>query len=236
MGGLFLCLMATQTEHTVSEIAQIVSDLRGESTVNTGSSRIRAISRAEQDFARRRLWKSHLLANVTTTGDGTNDYAAGSTTYPMRNKGLTEVFVGGTTEDKRYQVIDYVRFKAEFNKNNSSRVAYEWYDTANDLWKMHISPAPETGVTIYYTYFWTPPTRTLTTDEVICGNPEIIAYLASAQIYEGEDEDQKAILARQQAERLIDEQIGDDNMPAVNQTYAMGAIENSGRPQGFGTY
>ncbi|MGE9191044.1 hypothetical protein, partial [Escherichia coli] len=79
-------------------------------------------------------------------------------------------------------ILDYQTFWMEYNKNNSSKIVYEWYDAANDLWKMHINPAPDTGTTIYYSYYWTPPARTLTTDDVICPNPEIIAYLALAQI------------------------------------------------------
>lgn len=228
--------MASQTEYTVLEIAQVVSDLRGESSTNSDASRIRAISRGEQDYARRKLWRTHLLRNLTTTGDSTNDYTIGSSIYPMRNKGLCEVFVGDLLESSRYSILDYQKYQSEYNSNNSSRIVYEWYDTANSVWKMHINPAPETGVTIYYSHFWTPPTRTSTGDLVVCSNPDIIAYLTLAQIYEGEDEDQKAILCRQQAERLIDEQIGDENMPAVNQTYSMGAIENSGKPMGIGTY
>lgn len=229
--------MATQTKHTVEDILQIMSDMRGESSTNTDAVRRRAVSRAEADFARRMFWRTHLLANQTTTGDGSaQDFTIGSATYPMRPKGLTEVFVGGTDEAHRHEIVDYQAYKVHYNRNSAERMVYEWYDVANDVWKMHINPTPDNGEEITYSYFWQPPERSTTADEVVCTNPKIIALIALGDIYQGEDEDQKALLARQEAEQLISELMGMENSPAVNQIYAVGAIENSQSSRGLGTY
>jgi hypothetical protein len=108
--------MATLTADTVSYVLQIVSDLRGETTTNTDANRIRAVSRAERDFAKGRFWRTHLLRDQTTTGDGSStSFAIGSSSYPMRMKGLMEVFVGGTAEAHRYQVVDYAAFINLYN-------------------------------------------------------------------------------------------------------------------------
>lgn len=229
--------MSSQTASTVSDILQIISDLRGESSVNSDSSRIRAISRAEQDFADRMFWRTHLLRNQTATGDGiSSDFTIGSTSYPMRPKGLTEVFVGGTTEDKRYGLTDYNRFTLLFNQNNNTHMIYEWYDAANDVWKMHLNPIPDAGAIITYAYYWTPPARTSGTDIVVCPDPMILAKGALAQIYDSEDETDKAIALKQEVEQIIDELKGLENSPAINQTYVMGAIENNVTNLGVGTY
>ncbi len=100
--------MASQTQGTVNDVLQIISDLRGESAVNTNADRIRAVSRAYRDFALRNLWRVYLLRNQTTTGAGSADVTIGSATFPMRTKGLAELFIGsGTTEDKRYMILDF---------------------------------------------------------------------------------------------------------------------------------
>lgn len=230
--------MATNTKATVNDVLQIVSDLRGESSVNTDASRIRAVSRAEKDFSRRHNWRIFILPDQTQTGDGTtSNFTVGSVTYPYRStgKGLIEVFVGGTTEDKRYGVVDFLKYKNEYNKNNSTKLAYEWYDVANDLWKVKINPTPENGAVMTYSYTWEPPTRTSTSDAVLCPSLDILARLALAYTYEGEDEDKyQEELAL--AEIQIAELVAKENSPAPNQLYAMGAIENSIRPRGFGTY
>lgn len=228
--------MATQTKHTVSDVLQIVSDLRGETSVNTDAIRIRAVDRANKDFAKRMFWRTHLLRLQTITGDGSTSYEIGSATYPMRMKGLCEVYVGGTTEDKRYEIVDYQTYTNRYNTNNADRLAYEWFDAANDKWMVRINPTVETGTTAYYSYFWEPADVDDTADTVVCPNLDILANLALGYIYKGEDEDQKAILAKQEAEQLISELVGAENTPAVNQLYAMGAIENSIGSHGIGTY
>jgi len=224
--------------YTISSILEIVSDLRGESTTNTDASRVRAVSRAERDFARRMFFRVHLKRLVTGgTGDGsTQDFEIGSTTYPMRPKGLTEVFVGGTTEDKRYQVIDYHRYINEYNKNNSERIAYEWFDVTSDKWKVHINPAPASGDIVYYSHFFEPAAKISDSDSVYCSNPMILAKLALVDIYYAEDEDDKAEATANEAEQLISEVMGIENSPAINQTYSVGSIENSIRPHGIGSY
>jgi hypothetical protein len=228
--------MATNTATLVSTICQWISDLRGETNADTSAGRIRAISRAERDFALRKLWRVFYIKDQTTTATTGNDYAVGSTTYPMRNKGLAEVFVDGTTEDKRHSILDFNVFKRVYNSDNSSKIVYEWYDAANDLWKMHINPAPTTGVTITHSYFWEPPVRTATTDKVICPNPLIIVKLAMADIADGEDDPDTATELRQNVEQLIQELIGNEVMPAVNQLYGFSAIENAVRNKGIGSY
>ena len=234
--------MSTNLQIAVSEVLEIMSDLRGESSTNTDAIRIRAVSRANQDFARRRFWRFYRLDDQTQVGDGTKNYTIGSATYPMRMKGLTEVFVDTTTDtDKttevdRYSIVDFNSYKNLFNQDNTAQIVYEWFDTANDLWKMHINPAPAATDTITYSYYWEPPEKTATTDEIICPDIQIVARLALGEIYEGEDEQDLADKQKNVAEQLINEYISKDNAPAVNQTYSMGAIENVTSTNGFGTY
>lgn len=227
--------MATLTSETVENICQIISDLRGESSTNTDASRIRAISRSERDFAKRMFWRTHHLKDQTASGSGVNSYTVGSSTFPMRMKGLSEVFVGGTSEEHRHQIVDFNAFKSLYNTNNSVKVAYEWYDATNDLWKMYINPAPASGQTITYSYFWEPPKRTLPSDVVVCPNIRIIALLALGDIYEGEDEGDLAAEKRQEAEQLIGEIKGIEEAPAVNQTYSF-ALNQNVQNRGIGSY
>lgn len=232
--------MASQTATTVSTILQMISDARGETTTNTDAVRIRAVSRAERDFAKRKFWRTHLLiqsSNVApTTGNGTTtSFVVGTTTYPFRMKGLAEVFVGGTAEENRYQIVDYMVFTNLVNRDSAARICTEWYDVVSDVWYVTINPVPANGDAIYVSYFWEPPTRTSTSDTVVCPSMDIIFRLALAYIYEGEDEEKyKEQLAI--AEALIDELTGLENTPSVNQLYTVGAIENSVKSQGMGTY
>lgn len=226
--------MSTLAKYLVSDILQIISDLRGESSVNTDSDRIRAISRAEQDLAKRQFFRIHLVKDQSIgTGDGsTSTFTIGTTTYPMRNKGLMEVFVGGTTEDKRREVVDFAQYKELYNSNGSANIAYEYYDQANDAWKVKINPVPANNDAITGSWYYIPPTRTATSDGVVTSDPYIIAYLALGDIYHGEDELQSEQLARQEAENRIAEMIGNENSPAINQTYQM----QPGTRKGIGTY
>jgi hypothetical protein len=234
--------MATNLQPTVNEVLQLMSDLRGESSTNTDALRIRAVSRANKDFARRMFWRFYRLDNQTQVGTGLNNYTIDSATNPMRVKGLTEVFVATTTstdktqETDRYTIVDYNTYKKLYNSNNSEQLVYEWFDAANDIWKMFINPAPAATKTITYTYYWEPPTKTLTTDTIICPNPAIIADLALAIIYEGEDEREYMMEKKNEAEQLIAEVISKENSPAINQRYSMTAVENAVRDSGIGTY
>lgn len=228
--------MSTLNKGLVSDILQMISDYRGESTVNSDAIRVRAVSRQEQAIAGRRFWNLYLLPNQTTTGSGVNDYTVGSTTYPMRQKGLSEVFVGGTLESNRYQIVDYHKYKNLYNRNNADKIVYTWYDVANDLWKMHINPAPTASDTITYSFYWIPPARTASTDAVTFIDDEALARLALSEIYEGEEEDDKAIAQKSLAEQIISEAIGVENAPSVNQQYSFGAAENSITNMGLGTY
>ena len=234
--------MATNLEPTVNDVLQIISDMRGESSVNTDAIRIRAVSRANQDFARRTLWRFYRLNNQTMVGTAVNSYTIGSSTNPMRMKGLTEVFVAKTadtdktTETDRYSIIDFNAYKNLYNRDNDAQVVYEWFDAANDLWKMYINPAPAATDTITYSYYWEPPAKTLTSEEVICPNLNILADLALAQIYESEDERDLSLEKKNEAEQLISECVSKENSPGINQLYAMGAIENSTTSHGIGNY
>lgn len=224
--------MATLIKDTVENILQIVSDLRGESSTNTDANRIRAVSRAERDFAKRKLWSFFRMNEQTVAGSGANSYTIGSTTYPMRSKGLAAVYVGGTTEDKKYQLVDQNMFRYLFNQDNSSRICYEWYDVANDIWKVYINPAPTASDTIYYDYYYEPPKRTSTTDSVICPNMDIVVRLTLAYLYEGEDEE-KYSEQLQLAEQLISEYEGREESPNQNMTVTFGLPVNQ---KGFGSY
>lgn len=228
--------MATIYKDTVVNILQRVSDLRGESTTNTDAIRIRSLSRHERNVSDRRRWNIFLRRLATTTGDGGNDYTIGDTTYLMKEHGLFEVFVGGTTEDKRYSILSYDKYLNAYNNNNSDRIAYEYYDPVNDLFKVHINPAVDTGTTIYYSYFWTPATRTLTTEYVYCPNTEILVNLVLGDVAENADEKEDADAYRNKAEILFQDASGREDDTALGQLRQMGAIENSTRNMGLGTY
>lgn len=220
------------TSDTISNILQDLSDMRGESTTNTDANRIRAVSRAERDIANRKLFGVHRLKQQTTTGDGTNTYTIGSATYPMREKGLFELYVGGLLDSQKYDVIDYINYLSRYNSNNADRVAYEYWDDANSVWKVYINPAPESGVTIYYSYFYTPPRKTSTSDVVVCPNMDALRRLSLSYIYENEDEPELADKYLSQAEQIIREIMGLDDVPEVNNIKTVGAIEG----KGIGTY
>ena len=226
------------TSDTVANVLQLISDLRGEASTNTNANRIRSVSRAEQDIAGRTFFRVHLLRDQSLgTGDGTTaNFTIGSTTFPMRPKGVAEVFVGGMTDDKRIPVIDYMAYKTTISRNSAEQVAYEWYDQANDLWKVHINRAPSVGDAVTASYFFMPPKRTLTSDTVICPSLLALARLANGYIYEYDDEVQRSQLEKAEAEQLIADLLAVEHSPAVNQSYAMTAIENDGRTRGLGTY
>lgn len=228
--------MASLYSDTITNVLQMVSDYRGESATDTSSSRVRAVSRQERALAKRRLWRLFNIKNQTTTGTGNADYTIGTSTYNYRNKGLSELFVGGTTEDKRYTIVDFQKYKNLVNQNTAARLVYEWYDVANDLWKIHINPAPETGVTITYSHFWLPAKKTSASDTVYCLDMEALARYALAEIYEAEDEDDKANGQRQIAEQILNEEAGWEDTPNVGQIIQIDAIENQIKPMGIGSY
>lgn len=223
--------------NTVTTYLQYISDLRGEAGTNSDASRIRAVSRAGSDFSRRRLWHFYLQPNQTATGDGTTqDFQIGTTQIPCREKGLDEVFVGGLTEDKRFAIVDYNEYKKRINRNSAERVVYQWYDATNDVWKMHFNPIPASGVTITYSYYFQQVDVSAGTDIVYCPDQTIIAKLALADIYHGEDELQKEEQQKNEAEQLIQEIVGIDNSPHKNQLYGMTAIESQTTSRGIGGY
>lgn len=227
--SFFVALSMSLSSVLVSDILAKISDLRGEASTDSSASRIRAVSDAERDFADRMLRKIHRRTDQTITSTGTSEEEIGTTSYPMREKGLSELFVGGTTEDKRYEIVDYNVFKRRVNDNGGDRLVFERYDPAQDKWYAHISPTPTTGDVITYTYFFMPPIRTLGTERVLCPSKTLIARLALSDIYEGEDEAQKSIIEKQQAEQLINEQNGLEVMPAQNQTITFGRPASSKR-------
>jgi len=220
--------MATRSAETITNILQRVSDLRGETSINTDAVRIRFVSESEAEFARRKIWLLHLLRNQTITGDATNSYTIGSVAYPMRLKGLSEVFVGGQTEDKRVQVVDYFNYQNLYNQNNSSKLAYEYYDQANDVYKVYINPVPANTDTIYYSYFYMPAKKTLVTEQVVCPNMEYIIKMTMAYIAYSEDEDDKAFNLKKEAEQILGEIEGLETMPAVNQIKSWGTVQDRG--------
>lgn len=216
---------------TVGDVLEIISDLRGESTTNTDAVRIRAVSKAEQDVASRKKFSEHLVANQTTTSTGVNAYTIGSATFPMRKKGLESVYVGDTTNSSEHLIIPQSDFRRTYNSNNAAKVAYEYYDVANDLWKMYINPTPDTGATITYSYYFLPPERTSTTDVVISPNNETIARLALAFILEGEEEYDLADAYKNEAEQMIAELIG---LETENESGNTQSFKSAYR--GIGTY
>jgi hypothetical protein len=226
----------SETRTTVTDECQMISDWRGESSNDTSAKRIRAISRAAHDFALARRWRTHRLTDQVITSGGTGIETIGSVTYPMRTKGLAEVFVGGTTEDKRYQIVDFNKYKNLYNSNNSLQICYEYYDPVLDLWKVKINPSPAVGVIITYTYYFVQPDFTTVSDTVICDDQSIIAHLALADIYGQEEEFEKQALEEQKAREEMKNLEGYEDAPADNQLYQMGSVENSRKDQGIGNY
>lgn len=218
--------MATKNKYLVSDILQIISDLRGESTVNSDAVRIRAIGRAIGDFSTRRFWKAYKRINQTMTSTGVNDYEIGSTTYPYRVKGLAELFIGGVAETNRCAIVSESDFKASYNSNNAEAMVYEWYDVANDKWMIHVNP-DTSGDTITYSYYWQAPDVTSTTDAVYTPDPDIIARRALAYLYEGEDED-KYVTMFQLSEQMAQSWDEIEDTPNVGQTYSMTPPSNFG--------
>lgn len=228
--------MATLNQGTVNDALERISDLRGENSTNTDANRVRAVSWQERELAKRFLSKLFLLPNQTETGTGSNTYTLGSATYPVHEKGLSELFVGDTTEPSRYKVVDYFNFKDLYNRDNTTKLAYQYFDVVSNLWKMHISPAPEVSEPIFFSYFWMPPKRTSSSDTLVYFSLDAVSRLALADLYEGEDEDDKAFDQRTIAEQIINDALSVENTTPVGQNKSMGSSSNSGRTRGFGTY
>lgn len=223
--------------YTVEEVLQEVSDLKGETETNTDANRIRFVSKAENNFATRKFWLIHLRRNVETTGDGSSvDFEIGSTTYPMRKNGLAELFVGGLTEDKRYQVVDFLKYQNLVNRDQSAKLAYEWYDQANDKWKVHLSQVVDNGTTIYYSYFYLPPKRTATSDTVICYDMDYIVNMTAAYVYQSEEDPEMASSYKNTAEQTMSDMEGLEVSPAHNQLKTMGAYQSQINDRGVGSY
>lgn len=223
--------MATLISYTIEEVLSKISDLRGETTTNTDANRVRAVSDAERAIALRKKFDEHLLTGQTATGTGVNAYTIGTSTYPMRKKGLDVVYVGDTLATSQYAIVERRNFTDTYNQNPGAQLAYEWYDVANNVWKMYISPAVETGVTIYYNYYFLPPVKTMTTDTVLTPNKEIIARLALAYIMEGEEEYDLADTYKNEVEQMLTELLALDN------DTPNGVIRVMGSPYGgIGTY
>lgn len=220
--------MASNLHYTVSDICQLISDLRGESTLNTDASRIRFVSKADQDFSRRKFWNFYLLADQSMAGNGTGIYTIGDATHPMRPKGLTDFRVGGTSESYRYSIVNMQTYRDRVSSSSTAYVCHEWFDAANDVWKVTVNASPAASETIYYSYYWTPPTHTASSDVVISPNPYIQAKLALAEIYFAEGEYDLADGLRNEVEQLIADEMGVDNAPAVNQLIAMPIYGASG--------
>lgn len=200
--------MATKMKTTVQDILEIISDLRGEATVDTDAVRVRAVSRAEEDLALRKFFSEHLLQNQTITSTGVNTYTIGSSNYPMRKKGLVEVFINDLQPSSQYEIVDQLDFRKRYNADNAAKLAYEYYDIANDEWKLYISPTPEVGATIYYSYYFIPPERTSVNDYVVSPNSDMIARLALAFILEGEEEYDLSDSYKSQVEQMLSEMFG----------------------------
>ena len=211
--------MSTLTKYTANDILQIISDLRGEATLNSDASRIRAIDRAVGDFSTRRFWNVYHLNDQTITSTGVGDYEIGDSTHPYRNKGLSELFIGGTSETNRCNIVDQKDFRSLYNRNNAETMVYEWYDTTNDKWMIHISP-DTSGDTITYSFYFQAPAVTTTSSPVYTPDPDIIARRALAYMYEGEDED-KYVTQFQLSEQMAKSWDEIEDTPNVNQTYSM---------------
>lgn len=223
--------MATLFTETVQVILDTISDYRGETTTNTDAKRIRAISRAEKAIAKRSPWTLFFYADKTSTTTGASAYVIGDTSYPFRNKGLAEVFVDSTDDSDRYQVILEQDFKNEYSNDSAKKVCYVTYVPSSDAWYMNLSPTPETGLTITYSYYWIPPKRTSVSDTVYCVDMEALARSALAEIYDSEDEGDLAAIERNKVENILASEIGVEEGTYPGQTMVM-----MGSNQGLGTY
>lgn len=221
--------MTTQYKYTVNDILQIISDLRGESSINSDAVRIRAIDRALGDFSTRRFWEIYRINDKTTTSTGVNNYEI-DTTFPCRSNGLCEVFAGGTAEANRYIIMKQKDFKKAYNEDSALNLCYQWFDATNDKWMIHLSP-DTTGDTITYSYYWQHPTVTTTSSAVYIPDPDIAARRALAYLYEGEDEE------KYQEQYKLSEQMANDwdeaeDQPAIGQLFAV----SSNITRGIGDY
>lgn len=227
-------------KYTVQDILQGIADIRGEATLDTSAFRIRCVSNAEKDFHSRKLWSFLLLPNQTQVGSDVADYTLGTASYLYRMKGLDEVYVTTTgetpNESNKYSIVDFNEYKRRYSQNNAEQMVYEWYDVANDLWKMHINPAPTSLQTITYSFYWEAPIRTQTTDPVICSDKRLLSCLAAGLVFDSEDEKENAVTYKTEGEQRITTMMGLDNSPSKNQLYSFGAIENNPRPRGIGSY
>jgi hypothetical protein len=111
-------------------------------------------------------------------------------------------------------------------------VAYEWYDAANNKWKVRLSQIPDNGTIIYYTFYYLPPTLTLTSHSVISPDIDIPARYALSYILQGEDEDTYQT-ELQMAEAMLQKYEEDDDAIPRGQLKTFGVSDSIG---GYGTY
>lgn len=223
--------------NTVQQILEAVSDIKGESSTNVDAIRIRFVARAVNNFANRRFWLIHLKRNSTVTADGVNqDYTIGDSTYTMRKNGLAEVYVGGLTEDKRYELVDFMKYQNLINQNPTGQYVYEWYDQANDLWKLHLSKLPDNGTTIYYSHFYIPIDVTSTSSTVICYDMDYIISSVLGFVYQSEEDPETAAMYKNEAEQTMKAMEGLEEAPAHNQLKTMSPYQSGTRDRGYGTY
>lgn len=216
----------------VSDVLQLVSDLRGEASVNSDASRIRAVSRANQTIAKKRLWKFY-RKDLTVTANGTDqDFEIGNTTYEMGPGRLSEVYVGGIANENRYELVDPSDYRYRMSINSADKIAFEWYDIANNKWKVRLSQIPDNGTVIYYTFYYLPPALTLTTNSVISPDIDIPARYALAYILQGEDEDTYQT-ELQVAEAMLQKYEQDDDAIPKGQLKTFGVSDSI---SGYGTY
>jgi len=188
------------------------------------------VSRANQTIAKKRRWKFYRV-ELTATGDGSaQDFEIGTAVYNMRPGGLAEVYVGAETEDAKYDIIDPQDYKYLVTQNSTVRLAYEWYDGANDKWMVHLSQVPDDTETIYYTIYYLPAKKTETSASVMSPDLDAIGRYTLAYIYEGEDED-KYQSELQMAEAIVSKYEADDDGTNIGQVSTFG---NNNR--GIGTY
>jgi len=215
-----------------SDVLQLVSDLRGEATVNTDASRIRAVSRANQTIAKKRLWKFY-RKDLTVTANGTDqDFEIGSATYEMGPGRLSEVYVDGVANTNKYELVDPNEYRSLVSVDSTVKIAYEWYDVANNKWKVRLSQTPDNGTVVYYTFYYLPPAITTTAGVVLAPDIDIPARYALAYILQGEDEDtyQTEI---QMAEAMLQKYEQDDDSLPKGQLKTFGVSASIG---GYGTY
>jgi len=157
---------------TLQDICQIVSDRLNESTVETGSKRVRLINRAVKKVASDHKWSWRKTSQSISLVADTQEYdLASDFDYPS---GIFEVWDGSN----RLYPMDYEQAKDE---------DYDWEDLSDLTYfyispkerKIGIVPTPVSSGTLTVIYFAIPADNTTTSSEFTPSIPDEFADLVA---------------------------------------------------------